>query len=91
MDEEMVEIEIGGLDLLGMEDACTQKAFISIPPTHIQLLKEYLSKAKGQNKLDIQSTHRKDKQKFERDNRKKGRKTDLQRINTLGTRLVESG
>ena len=23
MDEEMVEIEIGGLDLLGVEDACT--------------------------------------------------------------------
>ena len=44
MHEEMVEIEIGGLDLLGMEDACTRKSFYSITPTQIQILKEALAK-----------------------------------------------
>ena len=60
MDEEMEEIEIGGMDLLGLEDACTIKAFISILPTQIQILKESLAKEKSQNKLGFQSTPQKD-------------------------------
>ena len=63
MDEEMVEIEIGGLDLLGMEAACTWKEFSSIPPTQIQLLKDALAKEKAQNKLGVHIIHLKDKKK----------------------------
>ena len=74
MDKEMVEIEIGGLDLLGMEDACTWKEFNSIPPTQIQLLKEALAKEKSQNNIGVYNPPKKDKQKLQNDNKKSGHK-----------------
>ena len=53
MDEEMKEIYLCELDLLWMEDACTRKAYHSIPAWQIQLLQEALAKAKSQNKLGV--------------------------------------
>ena len=53
MDEEKVEIEIGGLYLLGVEDACMWKEISYMPPTQIQLLKEYLAKEKYQKKFEV--------------------------------------
>ena len=46
MDEEMSEIELGDLDLLGLEDTCTKKDSRYIPSYEIQLLKESLANIK---------------------------------------------
>ena len=90
MDEEMFELELGDLDLLGLEDACARQDFHSISPKQIQLLTAALTKVK-QSKLGIQILPQKEKQKIQKESKKRGRKIDLQRISQLGTRLVESG
>ena len=91
MDDEMLEIEQGELDLLGLEYSCIKKISSSIPALQIQLLKETLTKAKDQNKLGVLNIHKKEKLKLIQESKKRGRKSLLQRINVLGSRLVESG
>jgi hypothetical protein len=46
MDEDMSDLALGDMDLLGLEDACRHNAFHAISPKHIQLLKDALIKAK---------------------------------------------
>ena len=58
------------LNLLGLEDACTRKAFNSIPPKQIQLQEKSLTKAKAQNQLGVASFGQKDKQKAQHDSKK---------------------
>ena len=70
MDDEMSEIELGELGLLGLEDTCTKKYFSSILSRQIQLLKETLTKAKDQNKLGVLNMQQKDKLKLIRESKK---------------------
>ena len=91
MDEDLRDQDLGELDLGSMEDACTQKSFDSIPAQQIQLLQESLVKVRDQNKLGVYHPLQKEKPKLKRDNRKRGRKTNLQQLNILGNALVESG
>ena len=88
-EEDMKDAIPEGLDLIGLEDSCTRKAFKSIPPMQIQLLHKYLVKDKVQ--LGVATSSQKEKQKAHKDPKKKGRKSALQRINRLGTALVDSG
>ena len=88
-EEDMKDAIPEGLDLIGLEDACTRKAFKSIPPKQIQLLHKALVKAKAQ--LGVATSGQKEKQKAHKDPEKKGCKSTLQRINRLGTALVDSG
>jgi hypothetical protein len=46
MDEDMGDLDLGELDLLGLEDACKKHAFHMIAPKQIHLLKEVLNKSK---------------------------------------------
>ena len=87
MDEDLREQGLGELDLRSTEDACTRKAFVSILAWQIQLLQEALVKAKAQNKLGVYHLPQKEKQKIPKDNRKRGRKTDLQVLSSLFTSI----
>jgi acetate kinase len=91
MDEDMGDLDLGELDLLGLEDACKKHAFHTIAPKQIHLLKEVLNKAKCVARLGIQNNPPIDLKKVVKDLKKRGCKTDLQRIASLGSRLVESG
>ena len=88
-EEDMKNAIPEGMDLIVLEDACTKKAFKSIPPKQIQLLHKPLVKEKAQ--LGVATSGQKEKQKAHKDSKKKGRKLALQRINRLGTALVDSG
>ena len=67
LDEENMKDAIPeGLDILGLEDACTRKAFKSIPPKQIQLLHKSLAKAKS-NQLGVATFGKKEKQKGQKD------------------------
>ena len=88
-EEDMKDTILEGLDLIGLEDACTRKAFKSIPPKQIQLLHKVLVKEKAH--LGVATSGQKEKQKAHKDPPQKGHKLALQRINHLGTALVDSG
>jgi len=55
MDEDMGDLDLGELDLLGLEDACKKHAFHTISPKKINLLKEVLNKAKLHTRFGIQN------------------------------------
>ena len=55
MDEDMNDLELGDLDLLGLEESCHHKYFYVISSKKIQLLKDTLSKTKAISKLGIQN------------------------------------
>ena len=69
-EEDMKDTIPKGLNLLGIEDACTRKAFNSIPPKQIQLLQKSLTKSKAQNQLGVAISRQKDKHKSQRDSKK---------------------
>ena len=58
-----------GLDLIVLEDACTRKAFKSIPPKQIQLLHKALVKSKEQ--IGVATSGQKEKQKEHKDPKKR--------------------
>ena len=57
-----------GLDLIGLEDACTRKDFKSIPPKQIHLLHKALVEAKAQ--LRVATFGQKEKQKAHKDKKR---------------------
>ena len=62
LDEEDMKYTLPkSLYLLDLEDACTRKAFESIPPNKIHLLYKALSKSKAQNQLGVVIFGEKDK------------------------------
>ena len=73
-EEDMMDAIPEGLDLIGLEDACTRKVFKLIPPKQIQLLHKALIKAK----LGVATSGQKGKQKAHKDAKKKGIKLALQ-------------
>ena len=58
-----------GLDLIGLEDACTRKAFKCIPLKQIQLLHKALVKEKAQ--LGVATSRQKEKQNAQKDPKKR--------------------
>ena len=60
-EEDMKDSIPEGLDLIGLEDACTRKSFKTIPPKQIQLLHKPLVKAKVQ--LGVATSSQKEKHK----------------------------
>jgi hypothetical protein len=89
MDGDMGDIDLGDLDLLGIEDACKKHAFHTMTPKQIHLLKEFLNKSKLHDRLGIQNNPPTSLKKVVKDLKKRGRKTDLECIASLGSRLVE--
>ena len=90
MDEEMGDIDLGNLDLVGLEDAYKNNTFQDIAPKQIQMLTNILHTAKSNNKLGIVTNTPKEINKINKENKRRGRKNSLQRITNLETRLVES-
>ena len=53
MVDDMGDIELGDVDLIGLEDACRNKTFHGIAPKKIHLIKDILIKSKSQSRLGI--------------------------------------
>jgi hypothetical protein len=70
MDDDMSDLDLGDIDLLGLEDACKQKAFHAISPKQIQLIKEVLKKSRARFKLGIQNNPQKYPKNVPRDTKK---------------------
>ena len=67
-EEDMTDAIPEGIDLIGLEDACTRKYFKSIPPKQIHLLQKALIKVK----LGFATSSQKEKQKAHKYPKKKG-------------------
>jgi len=91
-EDEAGEIELGELDLDGIEAACADKGAGYVPFRQVQLLKEAILKLKPPPKLGVgEVTLKEIRKKFKETGNRRGRKTDNQRIKEAGVRMVESG
>ena len=68
-EEDMKDAIPEGIDLIGLEDACTRKDFKSIPPKQIQILHKVLVKEKAH--LGVATSGQKEKQKVHKDPKKR--------------------
>ena len=91
MEEEPKSIDIGELDILGLEQACRTIFFDKIPDRQLENLEEVLSRAQRQKSLGIQTGSPWDGRFITKDIKKRGRKIDLQQTIKIGEMLVESG
>ena len=76
MEEDSEGLELGELDILGLEDSCRRKDFDTINPHQIDKLEKVLSKAHQQKKLGVQLGSHWDSLKITKESRKRGRKPD---------------
>ena len=91
-EDEAGDIELGELDLDGIEAACADKGAGYVPFRQVQLLQEAILKLKSPPKLGVGEVTRKEiRKKFKETGPKRGWKTDQQRIKEAGVRMVESG
>ena len=83
-------MDIGDIDLEGIEQACADKGKGYILQEQVILLKESIIKARLLNQLGISSgSHKETQQKFEEPSKKTRRKTNKHRAAEVGKRLVE--
>ena len=76
MEEDSESLDLGELDLLGLEDACRRKEFDKINPRQIDTLEVVLSRAQQQKKLGIQLGRHWDSLKVIKESKKRGQKPD---------------
>ena len=91
MDEEPESIDLGGLDLLELERACRRKEFDKIQAHQLETLEVIIERYFQQKELGIQPGSKWDGNTIQKDSKKRGRKTDLERTITVGKILVDSG
>ena len=91
MEEVRGEIDLKGLDLVSLEEACKNNAMHAITPKQIQLLTDILQSPNTKSKLGVVISHLKDSKRSIKEAKKKRRKSYIQRLVVLGTNLVESG
>ena len=91
MEEEPESIDLGGLDIFELEQACRRKEYDKIQEHQLNTLEVIISRAYQQHQLGIQPGSQWDGSYFPKDSKKRGRKTDLQRTITIGKILVDSG
>ena len=84
-------MDIGDLDLEGIEKACSDKAHGYVPQEHVSLLKEAIIKAKFSNSLGIKLGSFKEKKSGEDSYKKLGCKSNKHRVVDVGRGLVDSG
>jgi len=77
MEEEPKRIDIGELEILGLEHACRTKFFNKIPDRQLENLEEVLSWEQRQKSLGIQTGSPWDGRFITKDIKKRGRKIDL--------------
>ena len=78
MEEEPERIDIRDLDIRGLEQACKTKNYDKIPERQLENLEVILSRAQRQKSLGIQTRGLWDGKSIIKDNKKRGRKMDLQ-------------
>ena len=85
-------MEIGDLDLDGLEAACSDKTPTQIPPQQVSLLEKALIQDKNLNSLGVvvESLKVKDGKKNKK-KEKRGRLSNVQRIKEIGEQVVASG
>lgn len=91
MEEEPESIDLKGLDIFGLEQACRKKEYDKIQEHQLSTLETILSRAYQQQQLGIQPGSQWDGNILPKDSKKRGRKTDLQQTIAVGKILVDSG
>ena len=91
MEEDSENLDIGYLDILGLEQACKTGNFEKIPETQVDNLVAVLSQAQKKYTLGVQTGSAWDGKFQHKDNKKRGRKTTLERTIKIGKILVDSG
>lgn len=91
MEEDQEPLDIGELDILGLEQACRTKNFEKIPEREVDNLVEVLTRAQKKYSLGVQIGSPWDGKFISKDNKKRGRKSTLERTIKIGEILVESG
>ncbi len=91
MDEDQEPLDIGELDIPGLEEACHTKIFERIPEQQVDNLVEVLSRAQKKHSLGVQIGSHWDGRFITKDNKKRGRKSTLERTIQIGEILVGSG
>lgn len=91
MEVDRETIDIGELDILGLEKACKTGKFDKITDKRVDNLVEVLSKAQKKYSLGVQKGSQWDGKFLYKDSKKRGRKSTLERTIKIGEVLVESG
>ena len=91
MEEDSEGLDLGELDIQGLEEACRKQDFDTINPHQIDKLENVFSSVHQQKKLGIQPGSHWDSLKIIKESKKRGRKPDWQRTITIGKILVDSG
>ena len=91
MEEVKGDIDLKGLDLVSLEEACKNNAMYAITPKQIQLLTDILQLPSTISKMGVAISLLKDSKKSIKEAKKKGRKIGIQRLAVLGSNLVDSG
>ena len=91
MEEELESVDLTGLDIFELEQACRKKECDKIQEHQLSTLETILSRAYQQKQLGIQPGCHWDGTLIPKDSKKRGRKTDLQRTIAVGKILVDSG
>lgn len=90
MEEDLESLDIGYLDILGLEQACKTGNFEKVPDQQVDNLVVVLNKAQQKYSLRVQIGSPWDGKFITKDNKKRGRKTTLERTIKIGEVLVES-
>ena len=89
--DEIEDMDIGELDLEGIEKSFSKKDKGYVPQEQVSLLKEAILKAKTSNSLGVRlGCFKETKRITEECGRKPGHKSNKQRVADVGRRLVES-
>lgn len=91
MEEDTESIDIGELDILGLELACKIGNFEKIPDKQVDNLMEVLNRAHKKYSLGVQIGSQWDGKFITKDNKKRGRKSTLERTIKIGEAIVDSG
>lgn len=91
MEEDPEPLDIGELDILGLEKACKTGSFEKILERQVDNLVEVLNRAQKKYSLGVQIGSPWDDKFITKDNKKRGRKTTLERTIKIREILVELG
>jgi len=91
MEEDTESIDIGELDILGLEQACKTGNFDKIPKRQVDNLVAVLNRAQKKYSLGVQIGSQWDGKFITKDSKKRGRKSTLERTIKIGEVFVESG
>ena len=87
MEEDSEGLDLGELDILGLEDACRRKDFEKINPHQIGKLEMALTRFQQQKKIGVQLGSHWDNLKVTKESKKRGRKPYWQCTITVGEML----